>query len=79
MATSPTSPNFEGFSLFHAYNRLVRRGVTKPLMHSCGTEYVLTIGDADEPVLRCFSCNTRTYPGLNMVGNIRAVVKEHFG
>lgn len=67
------------FQTFHKYNRLVRRGLTKPLTHSCGTEFVLTIGDEDQPALKCFTCGTTTYPGLRMFGDIQAVVKEHFG
>lgn len=67
------------FQLFHNYNRLVRRGITKPLIHSCGNEFTLSIGEGDNAVLRCFSCNTTTYPGLNMLSDIKAVVKEHLG
>jgi len=71
-----TSPEWE---TFHLYNRLVRRGLTKPLTHSCGEEFTLTLGEDDRPALKCFMCGTTTYPGLNMYSDIRAVVKEHFG
>lgn len=67
------------FQTFHNYNRLVRRGYTKPLVHSCGDEFTLIIGDEDKPALKCFACNTITYPGLRMYSDILAVVKEHFG
>lgn len=73
---SQTSPDFQ---TFHLYNRLVRRGFTKPLTHSCGNEFVLTIGDEEKPVLRCFNCGTMTFPGLGMFADIKAVVTEHFG
>ena len=63
---------------FHLYNRLVRRGLTKPLAHSCDTEFVLRLGEEDKPVLVCYLCNTTTHPGLKMYSDIRAVVKEHF-
>lgn len=69
----------QDFQTYHNYNRLVRRGLTKPLTHSCGGAYTLTIGDEDRPALKCFSCGTTTYPGLNMFSDIRAVVKEHLG
>lgn len=67
------------YQTFHKYNRLVRRGLTKPLTHSCGQEFVLAIGDDEKPVLKCYGCSTTTYPGLTMFSDIRAVVKEHFG
>lgn len=67
------------FQTLHKYNRLVRRGVTKPLLHSCGNEFALTLGDEDKPALKCFMCGTTTYPGLNWYSDILAVVKEHFG
>jgi len=67
------------FQVFHKYNRLVRRGMVKPLAcQHCGTEYVLTIGDEDKPALRCFGCSVVVYPGLRMYEDIVAVVKEHF-
>lgn len=66
------------FQTFHKYNRLVRRGLVKPLSHSCGTEYALQLGRDDEPVLKCYLCGTTTLPGSKMYSDIRAVVKEHF-
>jgi len=66
------------FQVFHDYNRLVRRGLTKPLTHGCGTEFVLALGEEDRPVLKCFSCGTLTLPGLTMYSDIKSVVKEHF-
>jgi hypothetical protein len=66
-------------SYFHRYNRLVRRGVVKPLAHgACGNEYVLRATDDAEPVLQCVWCNTLTQPGLAEYNRIKAVVKEHF-
>lgn len=68
------------FQTFHRYNRLVRRGVTKPLTcQHCDTEYVLTIGDEDKPALKCYGCGVVKYPGLAMYSDTLAVVKEHFG
>lgn len=67
------------FELFHKYNKLVRRNLVKPLTcKSCGFELV-TGNDAEgEFLLRCFTCASHTYPGANTVGNVRAVVTEHF-
>jgi len=66
------------FHTFHLYNRLARRRLVKPLTHSCGNEFLLTIGKDDAPVLKCVHCNTLTFPGLKMYSDIEAVVKEHF-
>lgn len=66
------------FQIFHNYNRLVRRGLAKPLEHSCGGQYVLAMGEKDLPVLKCYSCNTTTLPGTKMYGDIKAVVEEWF-
>lgn len=66
------------FTVFHRYNRLVRRGLAKPLVDSCGNEFVLRVTEDNEPVLQCAFCNTYTQPGLAMYEDIRAVVKEFF-
>lgn len=67
------------FQTFHKYNRLVRRGVAKPLAcQHCDTELTLMMGEDDKPALRCFGCGVIVYPGLNMYRDVRAVVKEHF-
>ncbi len=52
------------FSVFHKYNRLVRRGMAKPIQCSCGAEPVVSIGVNEEPVLKCYSCGSRITPGL---------------
>lgn len=62
---------------YHKYNKLVRRGLTKPLTHRCGTEYTLRATEDAEPVLQCFGCNTMVQPGLALYEQIKAVVKEH--
>lgn len=66
------------FQTFHRYNRLVRRGLVKPLAHSCGEPFTLAIGEDESPVLKCYSCNTTTYPGTKMFADIQAVVQEWF-
>lgn len=64
---------------FHKYNRLVRRGVTKPLAcPQCGHEYTLRATESAEPVLQCSWCNSLVQPGLNMYNNVVAVVKEFY-
>lgn len=68
------------FQTFHKYNRLVRRGLVKPLTCPvCETEYVLRVSEHDDPVLQCFPCDSLTQPGLNLWNNVQAVVKEHLG
>lgn len=64
---------------FHKYNRLVRRGLTKPLAcPHCEHEYVLRATVNAEPVLYCAWCDSLVQPGINMYNNVRAVVKEFF-
>lgn len=67
------------YQTFHKYNRLVRRGLTKPLTcQHCETELSVMMGTVDRPMLKCFGCGVEVYPGLKMYETIRAVVKEHF-
>lgn len=63
---------------FHNYNRLVRRGLVKPLTCSAGHEVTLRATLDAEPVLECYTCGSRTQPGLAMYQRVQAVVKEHF-
>ena len=65
------------FSLFHAYNRLVEEGKAKPLM--ClydAREYVVSHRNGDLRLV-CYTCSSSITPGINMISNIKAVVKEH--
>jgi hypothetical protein len=63
------------FQTFHNYNRLVDRGVAKPL--TCphdGSRYVTRLGKDDEPMLECFECNAKVKPGLKSYEQIKATV-----
>lgn len=64
------------FQIFHRYNKLVRRGLTKPINCNCGHEYAL-MNDDGEPALRCWYCNTLTHPGKGLYDELVAVVNEH--
>lgn len=64
------------WQLFHNYNRLVRQGVADPLRCSCGTEYVTSAGNQNELMLWCFSCDTKTRPGVNTVTRVKGTVSE---
>lgn len=72
------------FPLFHAYNKLVRRGLVKALTcDSCGQSLVTTLEkgtmiDGDTLILECYGCGTMVTPGLETIANVRAVVTEHF-
>lgn len=67
------------FQTFHRYNRLVRRGLVKPLKcPHCDYDYVLRLTDDDEPGLECFMCLSIVKPGKRVYDDIRAVVKEFF-
>lgn len=67
------------FRLFHRYNKLVRRGLVQPLKcYTCGNPFVTAANEKDELVLRCLVCETTTAPGITTIGNVRAVVTEHF-
>ena len=64
---------------FHKYNRLVRRGLTKPLVcPHCSHPYTLRATEDAEPVLQCSWCNSLVQPGQDLYNNVRAVVKEFF-
>lgn len=66
-------------TIFHLYNRLVRRNMAKPLTcHTCDNAYALRATEDGEPVLQCFGCNSMLQPGLDMYDDIVSVVKEHF-
>ncbi len=76
MMTEPSDPLFQ---LFHRYNKLVRRGLVQPLMcKTCAVPYVTAVDKNDELVLKCFSCSSVVTPGIGTIGNVRAVVMEHF-
>lgn len=71
------------FPLFHAYNKIVRRGLVKPLLCDCGNELVTgidkkTMIGEDQLVLECYQCGTIIRPGATLVNDVRAVVTEHF-
>lgn len=71
------------FALFHAYSKLVRRGLVRPLLCPCGGTYITglkpnTMIDEDELVLNCYDCNSMTVPGEATIDNVRAVVAEHY-
>lgn len=67
------------FRLFHRYNKLVRRGLVKPLAcKTCSSLLTTALGDNDELVLKCFVCDSSTVPGLATISDVRAVVTEHF-
>lgn len=79
MAEMMMEPSDEIFRLFHRYNKLVRRGLAKPLTCTvCDTRLITALDDEDELVLKCFTCASSTRPGLARLGNVRAVVTEHF-
>lgn len=69
------------WTFFHAYNRLVSEGKVKPL--TCpddGFTLVTTLEPDDETDsvnLWCPGCNTTIRPGLSVVEQVKAVVKEH--
>lgn len=76
MMTEPGDPLFR---LFHRYNKLVRRGLVQPLVCStCEFAYITGADKEDELVLKCFVCDKVVKPGITTIGNVRAVVTEHF-
>lgn len=66
------------FQTYHRYNKLVRRGMAKPLTHGCGHEYTLRLSEDNDVVLQCTDCNTLVQPGLRLYNDVQAVVREHF-
>jgi len=62
---------------FHKYNNLVTEGKTKPLScPDCQVRLVTRVSD-DQLYLYCCGCDTKIWPGLDVLDQIRAVVKEH--
>ena len=67
------------FQTYHKYRRLVRRGLAPALCcATCEFELVLGIGPKDEPVLKCYTCNSTITPGKDTNDKVRAIVTEHF-
>jgi hypothetical protein len=65
------------FPIFHSYWNLVRQGKAKPILcPTCNYEVVVSHFNS-ELRLACYPCNTSTTPGLNLIENVKAVVKEH--
>jgi hypothetical protein len=64
--------------IYHAYNKLARRGIVDPLTcHLCRETVQVRIGKEDEPVFWCQNCEKLIKPGLNTYEAIRNVVLEH--
>jgi len=65
------------FHLFHNYNNLVKEGKTRSI--KCpNDESTLIVGhDKGELRLVCYVCDSRITPGLSLIDQVRAVVKEH--
>lgn len=67
------------FQIFRKYEKLVRRGIAKPLTCSrCNNEMKTVFGERDEPRLYCAFCNTLLRPTRNVYDDIVAQVREFF-
>jgi hypothetical protein len=62
----------------HEYRRLAELGLAKHLTcpNDDDGQLVSRMGDNDDPVYWCPVCDTVLTPGLDMIGQIRAVVSE---
>jgi hypothetical protein len=76
MGRSLSSDDMNEFQLFHAYNRLVREGKAEALECTCGTPYITGLGDGDELILWCYTCDTKTRPGVNTIARVKGAVGE---
>jgi hypothetical protein len=72
------------FHLVHSYKKLSDNDMVKPLTcPDCGSAYsIIARWTKDRvieeiPGLHCYACNSTVIPGLEVLSNIRAVVKEH--
>ena len=64
--------------IYHAYNKLARRGKVDPLTcHLCRTEVQVRIGEDDQPVFWCPDCQKLIKPGLNTYEAIKNAVNHH--
>lgn len=67
------------WQLFHLYRRLADENkAVKLICPDCNYELITRIGPDDEPILRCYGCNSSIRPGSEMVAQVRAVVTEHY-
>lgn len=71
----------DNWQLIHSYRRLASEGKVKPF--TCANdeceehELIPMKGHNNNPVLYCAMCDTTYTPGLDLMGQIKAVVYEH--
>lgn len=70
------------WQLFHTYNFLANKGKAETLRCPNDQNMLITrmrySQDTDNLYLWCPDCNTWTHPGLDMIRQVEAVVKEHY-
>jgi hypothetical protein len=76
------SAETSNWQIFHSYQNIVIKGDARPfLCQECEIELIMRIGpdgvDAG-PVLWCPSCDSVLVPGLDLIQQVTAVVKEHY-
>jgi hypothetical protein len=73
---SQKSDDENQWPVYHAYNRLARRGIVEPLKcHICGHEVAMK-QRGGEPVFLCWNCEQIIVPGLNTYESIKWVVEN---
>jgi hypothetical protein len=68
---------YDHWKLVHAYRKLAEEGKTEFMKHECGTILVSMIGENDEPVFWCVSCDVKIVPGVWVYDQMEAAIKEN--
>jgi hypothetical protein len=66
------------FITFHRYKRLVEDGKARAIRCPNDNSVVIIGHDDGELRLVCYVCNIRVTPGLSLIQQVQAVVKEHY-
>ena len=65
------------FNLFHRYQAQAAKGLVPKLTCSTdGFEYVVRVGQDDEPLLHCYSCGSTLKPGIKMYESLQEVLGD---
>jgi hypothetical protein len=65
------------FRAFRQYDKLVRRGLAKPIVCKVDHTVLTTMLDKDDIlILKCFYCGSIVKPGQNLLDAVKEIVEE---
>ena len=77
MASQKSNTPENQWPVYHAYNRLAKRGIVDPLScHMCYKEVTLIRDENDNPAFKCWNCDKVIKPGLNTYESVKWVVEN---